>query len=145
MSEYGKALLKNDQAADAEPVLRECLSIREKALVNTKLWFRNTAEARRVLGECLTTQGADPSLALGARIEKLREAETILIELAHATLDGDTSSEDDKTEAIQRVVDLYEAWNTAEPGKGYDAKAAEWRAKLPKPPDGSAQGKEGGD
>ena len=30
------------------------------------------------------------------------------------------------------LVDLYEAWHAAEPGKGYDAKATEWRAKLPK-------------
>ena len=30
-----------------------------------------------------------------------------------------------------RLVQLYEAWDTAEPGKGYADKAAEWRAKLP--------------
>ncbi|HEV8200966.1 MAG TPA: hypothetical protein VGS03_13170 [Candidatus Polarisedimenticolia bacterium] len=28
------------------------------------------------------------------------------------------------------ITKLYEAWNTAEPGKGYDARAAEWNAKL---------------
>ncbi len=37
-------------------------------------------------------------------------------------------------EAYLRLVgdgdDLYEAWHAAEPDKGYDAKAAEWRAKL---------------
>jgi hypothetical protein len=33
-------------------------------------------------------------------------------------------------EAIQRVVDLYTDWHEAEPEAGYDAKAAEWRAKL---------------
>ena len=122
---------------DAEPVLRECLSIREKALVNTELWFRNTDITRRMLGECLTRQGVDPSLALGARIEKLREAETILVELANAAL------KDDKTGDIQRLVDLYEAWNVAEPGNGYDARADEWRSKLPQSPDGSAQREEG--
>ncbi len=124
-------LLKNDQAADAEPVLRECLSIREKALVNIELWFRTTEQTRRLLGECLAAQGANPSLALGARIEKLREAEALLIELANETLEDETSSEDRKTEAIQLVVDLYEAWHAAEPDAGYDDKAAEWRAKLP--------------
>ncbi len=30
------------------------------------------------------------------------------------------------------VLSLYESWHAAEPGKGYGAKAAEWRAKLPK-------------
>jgi len=28
------------------------------------------------------------------------------------------------------LVKLYNAWNTTEPGKGYDTKAAEWKAKL---------------
>ncbi|MFO0836095.1 MAG: tetratricopeptide repeat protein [Phycisphaerales bacterium] len=31
---------------------------------------------------------------------------------------------------VQGLVDLYTAWDKAEPGKGYDAKAAEWQAKL---------------
>ncbi len=47
------------------------------------------------------------------------------------------------TSIIQRVVDLYEAWHVAEPGQRYDVKAAEWRAKLPQSPDGSAEGEEG--
>lgn len=33
-------------------------------------------------------------------------------------------------EAGERVVRLYELWDAAEPGKGYDTKAAEWRATL---------------
>ncbi|MFG0285561.1 MAG: tetratricopeptide repeat protein [Phycisphaerales bacterium JB039] len=31
----------------------------------------------------------------------------------------------------QAVIDLYSAWDAAEPDQGYDLKAAEWRAKLP--------------
>ncbi|MCZ6654453.1 MAG: hypothetical protein O7D91_15670 [Planctomycetota bacterium] len=133
MIEYDTALLKNDQAKEAEPVLRECLSIREKVLKKDD-WL--IAEARGVLGECLTGQGADPSLALGVRIDesdrigKLREAETILVELANAALEDDTVSKDDKTKAIQPVIDLYHAWHAAEPDQGYDAKADQWRAKL---------------
>ncbi len=34
-------------------------------------------------------------------------------------------------EAVERLVNLYAAWHTAEPNQGYDAKAAEWRAELP--------------
>jgi len=34
---------------------------------------------------------------------------------------------------VHGLVDLYTAWDAAEPGKGYDAKAAEWRGKLPAP------------
>ncbi len=29
------------------------------------------------------------------------------------------------------LVDLYDAWHEAELDAGYDAKAAQWRAKLP--------------
>ena len=31
---------------------------------------------------------------------------------------------------LEALVKLYESWDAAEPGKGHDAKAAEWRAKL---------------
>ena len=32
-----------------------------------------------------------------------------------------------KRDALERIIKLYESWDAAEPGKGYDAKAAEWR------------------
>ncbi len=39
----------------------------------------------------------------------------------------------DTLDCLRALVDLYTAWNAAEPGKGHDAKAAEWQAKLPAP------------
>jgi hypothetical protein len=33
-------------------------------------------------------------------------------------------------ECIQALVDLYKARQTAEPGRGYDVRAASWAAKL---------------
>ena len=33
-------------------------------------------------------------------------------------------------ECAQALVDLYTAWDKAEPGKGYDAKAAEWKGRF---------------
>ena len=62
---------------------------------------------------------------------------------ADAMLEKFTTGWIDKAWAIQRVVDLYEAWDTAEPGQGYDAKADEWRARLPQSPDRSGQEEEG--
>ncbi len=44
--------------------------------------------------------------------------------------------------SMQRLVKFYESWDAAEPGKGYDAKAAEWRAKLAERPE--AKGNEDG-
>lgn len=37
-----------------------------------------------------------------------------------------------KRDAATRVVPAYDARHVAEPGKGYDTKAAEWRARLSK-------------
>jgi serine/threonine protein kinase/Tfp pilus assembly protein PilF len=36
----------------------------------------------------------------------------------------------DTLECVRALVDLYTAWNAAEPGKGYDARAAEWKSTL---------------
>ena len=33
---------------------------------------------------------------------------------------------------IKSLGDLHTAWHSAEPGAGHDAKAEEWRARLPK-------------
>ena len=37
---------------------------------------------------------------------------------------------DREREALERIVKLYDAWRAAEPDKGYDDRAAQWRAKL---------------
>ncbi len=50
----------------------------------------------------------------------------------HEQLVGSNDKSPSQTQAsIERLVKFYESWNAAEPGQGYDAKAAEWRAKLP--------------
>ena len=38
------------------------------------------------------------------------------------------------TKTVNQLITLYDAWHAAEPNKGYDKKAAEWRAKLPEEP-----------
>ncbi len=88
-----------------------------------------------VLGESLAGQSADRSLIpiyIGtARIEKLREAEALLLE-GHEGMKG--HPDERKREDLQRIVDLYDAWHEAEPDPpqaDYDAQAVEWRAKVP--------------
>jgi serine/threonine protein kinase/tetratricopeptide (TPR) repeat protein len=36
----------------------------------------------------------------------------------------------DRRDSVQALVDLYDAWDKIDPENGYDAKAADWRAKL---------------
>ena len=64
-------------------------------------------------------------------LERYDEAQAALVE-GHGILVARHGDKDYyTTEVVGYLADLYAAWHTAEPGKGYDAKAAEWRAKLP--------------
>ena len=54
----------------------------------------------------------------------LVEAEQIL-RLPHSTVELD-----DLRSCMQSLVDLYNAWNKAEPGKDHDARAAQWQRQL---------------
>jgi non-specific serine/threonine protein kinase/serine/threonine-protein kinase len=62
-------------------------------------------------------------------------AEVLLLE-AHGILTSSArpgAPDANLIECTKALIDLYTAWNAAEPGKGYAAKAAEWQAKLPAP------------
>ena len=57
------------------------------------------------------------------------EAEPLLLE-GYERMKPSASAASNKEEALKRIVRLYEVRHAAEPDKGYDVKAAEWRAKL---------------
>ncbi len=65
-----------------------------------------------------------------AAMERFVEAEPELLE-AHsgfvASLGDDHPA---STGTAESLAELYDAWHEAEPDKGYDAKAAEWKSKL---------------
>ena len=87
--------------------------------------------ARR-LANMLTTLGR-ARVGVGYDAERFALAEANLLE-AHpiyvAAKDRGPTHKDTLA-CVQALVDLYTAWDAAEPGKGYDAKAAAWKAKLP--------------
>ena len=58
------------------------------------------------------------------------EAEPLLLAGFKALTEREYVRMDDLKEALARLVNLYEAWDAAEPGKGYADKAARRRAKL---------------
>ena len=108
----GRCLIRQGKDAEAVPVLRECLEIKEK----TQPGDWTTAQARSLLGEALAGQrefpAAEPLLlnaqkALTERRQKIRplDREGIL------------------RDAADRLVRLYEAW-------GKPDKAEEWRKRL---------------
>lgn len=108
LTTLAEILVARDRAAEAERVLRESLTILRKALPEGH-WM--TGEAKSLLGGCLTLLGryqeAEPLLASGYQtIARLRGQ-------------GDTYA----VEALERVIQLYEAW-------GKSDKALEYRAML---------------
>jgi non-specific serine/threonine protein kinase/serine/threonine-protein kinase len=123
----------------AEQAARESLEIRRTELPDghPQVWLRYNAMS--MLGDALVRQASEPSLAIETPIDKLREAEPLLLESAGwLTRNGDCIPEQVRDErlrrALERVVELYEVWYTVVPDAGKAEKAAEWRAELEHPP-----------
>jgi hypothetical protein len=132
-------------AREAEPLLRERL----------EMCFKDTPErwrasyTRSLLGEAIVLEAElDSGLTPEARGARLREAEPLLVE-SYASIDehppvpnplgGGADPVWLRRTALGHVVHLYEVRGKTEPGKGYDAKAAEWKAKLPSAPAGTGK------
>jgi serine/threonine protein kinase len=111
MHSLGGALLSLRKFAEAEPVLRECLAIRQKKEGDD--W--TTFDTQSMLGESLAGQKkfpqAEPLLLEGYEGMKQREGKIP----AHA--------KSRLTDALERLVRLYEAWDKPD-------KAAPMRKKL---------------
>ncbi len=108
-------LLARGDPAGAEPLAREGVAMYERTLGRDH-W--NTGNARLKLGRSLTGMGLFP------------EAEPELVETERVLSSARGVPAGRHAQAIEALVALYESWDKADPGKGYDAKAAEWRAKL---------------
>ncbi len=66
----------------------------------------------------------------GVGAGEFASAEKTLIEAQSRSAKMRGEAHKDTKACDQALIDLYTAWNTAQPGKGYDAKATEWKAKL---------------
>lgn len=110
----GALLQKLGRLAEAEPFLRQALEIRRRLQGEE---HPDTLQAVNGLGALLVAEG------------KLAEAEALLLQ--GAAIAGADLEPSDKVrgELSQTIAGLYETWEEADPGKGYAAKAAEWRAK----------------
>ncbi len=120
LSDLCQTLLAEEKYAEAEKYLRECLSIYESDQMPRDSWLNYRAQC--MLGAALAGQ------------KNFKDAE-------HCLIDGYTGMKqrEDKipaadrpqlTQELRRIVDLYNAWHSAEPDKGYDTKASEWQKKL---------------
>ncbi len=83
------------------------------------------------LADFLTTLGR-ARVGLGYDAERFALAEANLLEAhpIHVAAKDRGPTNKRTLGCVQAVVDLYTAWDKAEPGKGYGAKAAEWEERL---------------
>ncbi len=63
--------------------------------------------------------------------QRFAQAEPLLLAMHGQLVESSDESPSQTQASIERLAKFYESWDAAEPGQGYDAKAAEWRAKLP--------------
>jgi hypothetical protein len=107
----GLHLLQQEKYADAEPILRACLTGREKTMPDSWLFFN----AKSMLGGSLLGQKkyaeAEPLLLDG--YEGMRKRAGTIPDQAKVRL----------TEALERIVQLYDAWDKKD-------KADRWRKML---------------
>jgi tetratricopeptide (TPR) repeat protein len=85
--------------------------------------------ARRLAGFLTTLGRARVGLGYDAERFKLAEAELLEAHPIFLAAKDRGPTHKDTLECVQALVDLYTAWDKAEPGKGFGAKAAEWKAK----------------
>jgi tetratricopeptide (TPR) repeat protein/tRNA A-37 threonylcarbamoyl transferase component Bud32 len=114
---YDLAMLLDERgdAAAAEPFFREAVEVFRKVRPGGDWLIGNAIDG---LGHCL------------ADLKRFDDAEAALLD-ANAILQVAPGVPPDRLRGnIIHLIDLYDAWDAAEPGRGHDQQAAEWRAKL---------------
>jgi tetratricopeptide (TPR) repeat protein len=64
------------------------------------------------------------------KLDEFAAAQANLLEAQPLMVNDSSVKPERKLECTQDIIDLYTAWSAKEPGKGYDAKAADWKKKL---------------
>ena len=122
LASLGLDLLRQKKYPDAEPILRECLGLREKLLEKKQSAPWRIANVKSMLGESLLGQkkvaAAEPLLVTG--YEGLKRDEKAVPE---------ESRQMRMTEAIQRLIDLATATNRQDDVRRWEAEQAKYRAQ----------------
>ena len=116
------------------------LKIREKAYPDDhpEVWLKHNAMS--LLGGALAGQAAEEVGTDRERsLTRFQEAESRLLDGYNGMKDDPGVPEpstiggiDRKREALERILEFYEAWNAAAPDTGKAEQAAEWRTELEK-------------
>jgi len=113
LNDWGMALVNRGEFERAEPLLQELLDVERK--VSPSGGWR-TARAEASCGRCLSGMG------------RFAQAEPLLLAACNAY--GRFQAPGDNAANARRwIIELYEAWDAAEPGKGIAARAEAWRTR----------------
>ncbi|MCA8949065.1 MAG: serine/threonine protein kinase [Planctomycetes bacterium] len=106
--------------ADAETVLRESIELQKQA---------DNAELYVPMLTCALATAI-------AKQHRFAEAEPLLVDAGERLVQVPTAGgkADSITAALQRVVDFYRDWHTADPAGGHDAEATAWQQRLQERP-----------
>ncbi len=121
LAQIGLCLLQQKKWTEAEPFLRECLAIREKA--QPDVW--STFNTKSLLGGALLGQkkyaAAEPLLLAG--YEGMKQREATIPEQGKVRL----------PEALDRLIELFTATNKPDDVKKWQAERAKYPAPAPTP------------
>jgi len=115
MTLKGRILIQQKRYEEAERALRKAFKTREAVFPRAN-WER--AKTATLLGAALAGLG------------RFEEAEPLLLENYPFIRENRGPCHRRTREAIERIIDYYNARDAAEPGHGYAETAAEWRAEL---------------
>lgn len=118
LANLGRLYLARGEAAKALPVYREAVPLYERSL-GAAAW--PAANARMGVGRALA--------ALGRYAEA--EAELLAAHRVFSAAQGVPAKH--VARCAEELAKLYEAWARVSPGRGYEIRAAGWRAKAPAP------------
>jgi eukaryotic-like serine/threonine-protein kinase len=125
----GMSLARIERYAEAEPLLAECVAIRDKKLPNE--WPRFAA--RSWLAKCLVVQ------------QKFPEAESLLTQnyetLSALPPESRSRFGNYLTDALKRLVQLYEGWGKPEEAQKWQALLDQAGSESPKPVEQGAEKK----
>lgn len=120
----GRLLADQGQFAKAEPLFRKARDGLERIQGKDHV---QVGYERHYLGAVLL------------KLNRYSEAETELLAADHILSASQGGYPGQRERLYGVLARLYEAWDKAEPGKGYDAKAKPWRAKAPAPEPSAGQ------
>ena len=166
VNNLGSLLQSMGKLAEAEPYGREAVEGLRRAVgndhTNTLIAIHNLGRLLRDLGRLEEAEALGAEAVRGARarlapshtfrlaavaqhgrtlaaMQRFTEAEVELLEACDGFVETRGPDYERTIKTIGFLVDLYTAWHETEPGNGHDAKAAEYRAMLPQPPEPGEQ------